>query len=111
VACVAALRQAYEQPELRAHLARVGQQDVLRQQKIAWSAPFLKEFPQLCKRPVKTSRRGKQRALIVMNEVLDPTLRRLNWKALLARARIALSLNVIDALPQTHAPKIPQDLP
>jgi polysaccharide pyruvyl transferase WcaK-like protein len=85
VACVAALRQAYEQPELRAHLARVGQQDVLRQQQLAWSAPYMRELSACVDTSPRAWHRQLLRVRVAANEVLDPTLRALNGRALWAR--------------------------
>lgn len=90
-AATAAMRLAYEQPELRVRLARAGHDDILRRQETAWAASYLDELEGFRDTPVQATRRQRLRRRVVLNEFFDSTLRALNWQAWLAHAKAKLN--------------------
>ncbi len=84
-AAVAALRLAYEKPELRKRLAQAARMDIARRQETAWSASYQDELARCLSEEHHSKRRQHLRRHVTINEILDPTLRKLNLKTLILK--------------------------
>lgn len=81
---VSAMKTAHENPTRGREIAEIGRVDMLRRQNTAWEAPYLGEiFSWLSEHPASPGRE-KIRWQIALSEFLDPTLFRLNAKAVWA---------------------------
>lgn len=80
-----AMRFAYECPEQRLNLAKRAKADIAERQIAAWDASFWQELLAYMDEPKRPLRRRALRRQVLMNEILDPTLRSLNWKALCSK--------------------------
>jgi glycosyltransferase involved in cell wall biosynthesis len=83
-----ALRWAKECPDERELFAGRGRRDILERQQNAWSGKYLERILYLLERSTRNSSRNKFRNSIRNNELLNPTLRRLNIRSLLGKINI-----------------------
>lgn len=77
------LQWAYLHPESAAAVAQVGQRDIQNKQALAWSARFVEPLMTYLNASDRVGQRGRLFNIVRANELLDPTLRRLNLKALM----------------------------
>jgi glycosyltransferase involved in cell wall biosynthesis len=79
------LQWARQNPLAREALARVGCRDVKEKQSAAWNAPYLSQLMRYLANSDRVGLRQKFKTLVQLNEVKDPTLRKLNLQALLIK--------------------------
>lgn len=88
-AAAATMRKAFEQPEQRLRLATRGKDAIAQRQETAWAGNWLVDLERCVDAAnVSTVFRQANRRQMLWNEVLEPTLRTLNLKAIVSKVSL-----------------------